>query len=69
MDAMISLDNGRSYTAVSEISEDRAVWIEQSLPHNAELYAAAEGEGPMVAWLERYALACYAQRGHWPVIG
>lgn len=68
-DAMISLDNGRSYTAVADLTEEQAQHAETCLPHNAALYAAAEGEGPMAAWLARYAIACQRTYGCWPVIG
>ena len=67
--ARISSDNGRTFTCVSDLTEAQAQHAESCLPHDAELYAAAEGEGTMTAWLDRYARACYAQHGHWPVIG
>lgn len=67
--AQISLDNGRTYKRVAELTEEQAKRAESALPHDADLYAAAEGDGPMTAWLGRYALACHAQYGHWPVIG
>lgn len=69
MDAMISLDNGLTHTAIADLTEEQAKHAESALPHDADLYAAAEGDGPTTSWLSRYALACHRTHGHWPVIG